>query len=57
MRRAAPTRNADIRGLVASSASLGRASEAVTAAHYQAKAPEAADMKAVLADFFRDVEG
>ncbi|UTT46227.1 site-specific integrase [Micrococcus luteus] len=53
-RKTVVTRVADEVGLKASLEYLGHANEAVTAGHYRAKAPEAADMTKALTGFWTD---
>lgn len=53
-RKTVATRVADELGLKAASEYLGHSNEAVTAGHYRAKAPEAADMTGALAGFWVD---
>lgn len=48
--------SADKAGLAVASAHLGHTSETVTAAHYRAKAPDAADMRTALAAFWSEEE-
>lgn len=56
LRRPVATRLADAEGLAAASAYLGHSNEAVTVGHYRAKAREAADRTAALADFWYEGE-